>query len=94
MSVFLFILLKKLAWVLGGYLVWLLAQLPPPAPVKRPPPWWGLFQPKTPQEPPQIQTVAYFPPKTGRWIEPPRRLISRDFPVTESPKISREKLNS
>ena len=78
MSILLFILLKKLVWILGGYLVAILAALPPPRPAKRPPPWWGLFKDKTPE----------------RWVEPPRRLISRDFPVTESPKISREKLNS
>ena len=78
MALFLFILLKKLVWILGGYLVAILAATPRPRPAKRPPPWWGLFKDKTPE----------------RWVEPPRRPISRDFPVTESPKISREKLNS
>ena len=74
MSVFLFILLKKLAWVLGGYLVAFLAMLPPPLPAKRPPPWWGLFQDK--------------PPKAGRWIEPERRPMYRDSKATELPTIS------
>ena len=74
MSVFMFLVLKKVAFILGGYLVALLAMLPPPRPAKRPPPWWGLFQAKP-------------PPHVEQWVEPQRRPLRREPPFTDSPTI-------
>ena len=76
MLVLAFLLLKKLAWVVGGLLVAFLASLPPSPPVKRPPPWWGLFQPKLPPIPDERQ-----------WREPERRPIRRGPPFADSPTI-------